>query len=199
MADADNGTELSYRVASRAARAGMWMTAAGAALFVAGMLAGLMLNRQTVGQPVPTGEGIPPRPEAGPYAERQNDEEIKIDVWLKGDPEPGSPQMLDAVARRVREVLKLDDDQERQVRAIIDKHHPRMEALRKQFEPELRKLALAAMLDLWPVLKDEQRKRLERILGRHGRWLIRSVTQPSLVLEEQDVEVGNRDSQPKGE
>lgn len=179
MVDIDSQEELSHQVSARATRAGIWMTATGAALFVAGLFAGLAIDRQLMGEPIRPADQVLPGPEAQPDAARQKDEEIKINVYLKGDPEPGSPEMLDAVARRVREVLKLDENQERKVRAIIDKYHPRMEALRKRFEPELRGLAGEAIVDLWPILQADQRARLERILGRHGRWLIHAVTQPA--------------------
>jgi len=92
---------------------------------------------------------------------------------------PGHAEDLDKVARRVRQILDLDVGQENQVRAIIDKYHPRMEALRKQFEPELCKLAIAALADLWPVLEGEQRGRLNRILGRHGKWLVGAASRPT--------------------
>lgn len=181
MVDLGSEGELSHQVTSRAARAGVWMTIAGVVLFVSGMLAGLTLDRRLMGQPVHQGEGTAIQPPAGVNEKRADDEKcgIKPGKWFNEDFEPGSPEMLDAVSRRVREVLELDDEQEKSVRVIIKKYHPRMEELRKEFEPELRKLALTALVDFWPVLEPEQRKRLERILGRHGRWLIRSVTQPA--------------------
>ena len=186
MVDVDRVDELSSEVTSRAARAGMWMIASAVVLFLAGVIAGLTIDRKLMGKPVAAAPV--------PVAQVVEDVEVaalpnkpglslKIDtpIWLRQDYEykPGTPEILDQVARRVRQILDLDAAQEKQVRAIIDKHHPRMEALRKQFEPELRKLAITALADLWPVLEGEQRGRLNRILGRHGKWLIGATSRPT--------------------
>ncbi len=180
MVDNSDTNRLTSQAASSAARAGLWLTVGGAALFLVGVLTGLTLDRRLMGEPVAAEDdrsaGGEARIDDDPTG---TDERVRKALWLDGDYEPGSPEMLDAVARRVREILKLDAAQEKQVRAIIDKYHPRMEEMRQRFEPELRRLAIEALGDFWPVLQTEQRERLERILGRHGRWLIRSVTQPT--------------------
>ena len=182
MVDHDNVDELSSQVTSRATRAGLWMTVGAAVLFLSGLFAGLALSGRLMGQPVspaPTASN-PIAADATTSPESPNDaREPRRPDWLNQDLEPGSPEMLDAVARRVREILKLDAKQEKRVRSIIDKYHPRMEELRREFEPALRKLAVEALADLWPVLQAEQREHLSRVLGRQGQWLIRSVTQPA--------------------
>ncbi len=182
MVDRDSVDELSSQVTSRATRAGLWMTVGAAVLFLSGLFAGLALSGRLMGQPVSpapiASNPIAADPMPPPESPNTGCEPRRPD-WLGKDLEPGSPEMLDAVARRVREILKLDAKQEKRVRSIIDKYHPRMEELRREFEPELRKLAVEALADLWPVLQDEQREHLGRILGRHGQWLIRSVTQPA--------------------
>jgi hypothetical protein len=180
MADTRNEDELSSQVMSRAAKAGMWLTVAGVILFVAGMFAGMTLDRRLMGEAVaPESNESQPVVAVGPATTQKDAPEVKRPSLFDQECEPGSPEMLDAVAKRVRDILKLNEEQTRQVRRMIDKYQPRMEELRKQFEPELRQLAIEAMADLWPLLEQDQRQRLQRLLGRHGRWLIRSVTQPS--------------------
>ncbi|MBN1344188.1 MAG: hypothetical protein JXQ73_15995 [Phycisphaerae bacterium] len=180
MAEDSRAHDLSEQVASRATRAGLWMTAGGVVLFVAGLLAGLSLDGRLMGQPVAPAPETPNETEAARGADHPNGiwDLEKVPPLIDHGCERGSPKMFDAVAKSVQQILKLNDEQGRQVRQIIVRYHPRMEGLRQQFEPELRRLALDALGDLWPILDGEQQGRLQRILARHGKWLGRAATQP---------------------
>ncbi len=188
--------DLSDQVVDRAARAGLWLTCAGVVLFVAGMVAGMALDRRLVGEQV----DIDAAPPDEPATTVEKPEQATGPVHPKegtigrsepaghglGDIKPIPSEVLDKVASRVRDVLRLSDEQERQVRQVIEKFHPRMEKLRHRIEPELRRLALDAVNDLLPILEPEQRDRLERILDRHAPWLGRAVSQPADAAADED-------------
>jgi hypothetical protein len=182
MVSIDSAEELSSQVTSRATRAGLWMSLGAVAMFVAGVMTGRAMDRRLMGGPVQVAT-VPPAPnevQTPPAAKVQKDvPDVKTPEWLKHEYEPGSPEMLDHVTKRVKQILRLDEGQGQQVRAIIEKYNPRMEVLRRRFEPELRKLAIDAVSDLWPILRVEQRNRLTRILGRGGRWLIEATSRPA--------------------
>lgn len=182
-------SNLNDQVVSRAAKTGIWLTCAGVVLFIAGMVAGLALDRRLVGQQVDIGaEASDEGPAVLPQPKEVDDSVHPTegptdgaDVVLQGldDIKPIPSEVLDRVASRVRDFLRLNDEQEREVRQVIEKFHPRMEELRQRVEPELRRLAVDAVNDLLPILEDEQRGRLERILNRHAPWLGRAVSQPA--------------------
>lgn len=156
------------------------MTAAGVLLFLAGMMTGLTLDRRLMGQPVAPPVDEPNRTEATSAVARPTGQrDVETRAWLEEGCDPASPEMLDTVARRVRQILGLKAEQEKQIRDIIEKYHPRMKGLRRQFEPELRALSVDVVGDLLPVLETKQRERFMRILNRHARWLARAVSQPT--------------------
>jgi hypothetical protein len=179
MADTGTNNPLSSQVSHRATQAGLWMIAGAAALFIAGVFAGLTLERRLMGQGTPVAAAHANTIEIGDPAKEANDSyDIRIPL-IDPNIEPGSPAMRDAVAERVTQILKLDPNQQRQVRGIIEKYTPRTEELRRRFEPELRKLALEALADLMPILQPDQRQHLERLLERHARGLLNPTTQSS--------------------
>ncbi len=155
-----------------------------AVMFFAGMFAGMTLDRRLMGEPVLSAEEdateaiAPPKHQVATTRPRNRRYDMKA-LLPEGDYDPGSPELLDAVAERVRKVLDLSEAQAVEVRGLIEELHPRMEEVRRHVEPELRKLALEAMTKLWPILDDRQREQMAEMLGEHGRWLVRAVGKPA--------------------
>jgi len=197
MADTGRDKQLSHQVTVTAARAGLWMIAGAVALFIIGVLVGLTLERRLMGEPVPAEAQAPtPSPTETPRDEAIEDPLAKVPC-VDPNINPDSPAMRDVVAEQVRQILKLDETQRREVRAIIEKYNPRMQELRRRFEPELRKLALDALGDLRPILQPEQRDHLDRLLARHAKWFLNPTT-PSAVPGSAPSDPGTREQGKRG-
>jgi len=179
MADSRIDSPVNHQVSTHATQARLWLTACAFVLLGVGILAGVTLDRHLMGQSIPANGSAGSETQTAKTAAEPNDTCVIKMPLIDPNLDPESPEIRDAVALRVKEILKLDSDQQHQVRAIIEKYNPRIQDLRHRFEPELHRLALDALGDLRRVLNDDQKRHLDVLLGKHGRWLLKPSSQPA--------------------
>ncbi len=87
----------------------------------------------------------------------------RMEMFLRGDRKGREDILLNRLNRK----LDLDDRQQEQARAIVEKTHQEIDKIREKFHPQMEAVMASSRAEMSRILKPDQRQKFEQFILKH--------------------------------